>query len=368
MFEALTRRIIEPPCFGLDISDLSLKFCRITRRGRYHTVEYFGEAAIPEGIVVGGEMKQEADFAAVLREGLRTSQGRRVREKYCVVSLPEEKSFLEMISLPVLKDTDMANAVRWEIEGSIPLPMSEIYYDYISLNSILGSTPARSTLQEQHILVTAFPRGIVEGYHRAIARAGFIPVALELESQAISRALIGPDSRERGLIIVDIGTTKTSFILYGGGVIVFTKTISIGGQDFENAIVAGMNVSPEEARALKVSAGLDRAQLNGKLFELLVPPVASIISELQQQLWFYRDHPAKHVLAKGDVEHIMLCGGDANLIGLEKYIATTLKKLTILGNPFVNLSFRSGELPSMSRQQSLKYTTALGLALRSQSI
>lgn len=358
MFKKITRRVLEPPAFGLDISDLSIKFAHLKRRGRELSLEYFGETSIPEGVIAGGEIKKEGDLAAILKDGLRTAEGRKVSERFCIASLPEEKSFVRVIKLPNIKSEDVAHAVRWEVEGIIPLRLDEIYFDYAIIPS--AKTPSK----QFSVLITAFPRNIVESYHSVLRRGGFTPLALELESQAISRSVVPRTANQKAFIIVDVGATRTSFIIFSESSVVFTKTIAVGGNGLELAIANALKVSITEARKIKIDNGLNKSYSSGSVFETLLPHVETITSELKQQLVFYADQVIRNSEVSADIERIMLCGGDANLIGLEKYIATAVKKLTVVGNPFVNFNLPPGAIPPVPKNQSLKYGTAIGLALR----
>ena len=287
----------------------------------------------------------------------RAPRPKRKLERFCVASLPEEKSFVRVIELPTLQAGDMAHAVRWELEGVIPLPMDQAIFDF-------EPVPAGSGRERREVLITAFPRDIVESYHRVLARSGFTPLALELESQAISRALIAAELAERSVIIADIGANRTSFVIFAGGSMLFTKSIAVGGRDFERAIAEALGVSSEEARVLKIAVGLNRSGRGEEIFRALGPLVALLTAELGKLLGFYRDHLAAKRHDLGDVERVVLCGGDANLIGFEQYVAVAAKKSVVLGDPFANLHFPAGTIPSIPRNQSLKYTTAIGLGLR----
>lgn len=383
MFQRLTRRVLELPAFGLDISDLTIKFCRLRETSSALEIDIFGEIEIPEGIVVGGEIKKPNELAAILGEGLRTADGRKVRERFCVASLPEEKSFVRMLELPNLKAEDIAKAIPWEVEGVIPLSVDKIFFDYEVIpehadahrstpagpaapSNRAAPIPAPSTPRPPHrdVLLTAFPREIVESYDTVLRKAGFWPIAIELESQAISRAIMHDAINAKPVIIIDIGATRTSFIIFAGGSLLFTKSITLGGHDFDLAIAEKLGVALADARTIKIEAGLNKNFRAGKVFDALSVHLAAITNELDGELAFYQSHPAKQHETYGDIERIILCGGDANLIGLEKYIGTSVKKLTVVGDPFVNCRMSPGTIPSIPKNKSLKYTTAIGLALR----
>ena len=358
MFAFLTQKILNPPALGLDISDFSVKFVRLERKGSQIFPDLFGEVGVPEGVIGDGDIKKDNDLAAILKDGLRDSQGRKVHERFCVVSLPEEQSFVRVISLPPVRPEDMAQAVKWEVEGVIPLNIDEIVYDYAPM------LPHSSPEERLDVLVVAFPKKIVESYTAVLNRAGLIPLALELESQAIARAVLPEKPARKSVIIVDIGATRTSFSIFESNWLIFPKTIPVGGRVFESAIAAGLNVSPEEAEQIKIEVGLDRPKYDGRVFEALKAHIETITSELQREIWFYQDHLARGREVQQDISEIILCGGDANLNGLVEFASTVVKKPILAANPFLGFNLPPGTIPPIPRNRALKYATAIGLALR----
>ena len=355
MFQRLTPGVLEPPAFGLDISDLTVKFLRVARERGRPIIGYFGEIGIPSSLVVDGEIKDESALSHALERELRRSG---VRERAVVASLPEEKSFVRVLELPKMKPADVPKAVRWEVEGVVPLPAEEMVYDF---EVISGPAFSREHLD---VLVIAFPRAVIVSYERALAGAGLLPLALELESQAIIRALLRNLGEHPPAILVDLGAARTSIIIVAGGSLIFTKSIPIGGRDFEQAIAGALGVSPEEARRLKIDVGLSKGYADGRLFQALMPLLSTLVNELTGALWFYRDHPRRSHAALPEIRRIILAGGDANLTGLEKYLSLAVKVETAIGDPFSSLEFPPGAIPPIPKSESLKYTTAIGLALR----
>ena len=353
--------MIHPPFFGLDVSDLTVKFLKAGggNGSAEKKIDYFGEIAIPTGIVELGEIKKEEELSKILKGGLKNPQGKKIEERFVVASLPEEKSFVRVIQLPKLKQEDIAAAVRWEIEGNIPFPIDQVYYDYEII------TPPEDPNDHMDVLITAFPRIIVESYSAVLREAGLRPVALELESQAISRAVISAELSRNAFIVVDIGMTRTSFIVFSAGSIILTISVSIGGQDFNRAISERFGVDPQEGERLKKEDGFEKTYQGAALADALTPYLSSLSEEIKKQIWFYRGHAEHHHGAEKDVSKILLVGGDANLIGLEKYLSLSLKKPVAVADPFINIyGTNSKTIPPIPKNLSLKYTTAAGLALR----
>lgn len=352
--------IAHPPCFGLDISDLTVKFVKIKHLRRGLEIEYYGEAALPAGVIENGEIKKSGELLTVLKKNLVDIDGRQIPDRFVVAALPEEKSFVRLLQLPRVQIHEIAAAIRWELEANIPLPIDQTYFDY---EVVHGENMPSDHLD---VLVTVFPRDIVESYAMVLKGAGLKPLALELESQAISRSLLADSMVGEGYIIIDLGMTRTSFILYGGGSIILTLSIDVGGKDFDATIAKTLGVSREEAISIKKEFGLDKHYRSGELLDSLIPILSALVDELKKQIWYYHDHAEhRHGAFPADIKAIYLVGGDANLIGLDKYLAVSVKKPVVIGNPFLRVyRQQDGRVPAIPKNISLKYATAIGLALR----
>ena len=355
-------RGVEPfirlPIGGMDISDLSVKYLVLRPRGRKLTFDFWGELILPEGLITGGEIKDESGLIKLFDSWL-AKEGRQLRSNFFAVSLPEEKSFLRAVQLPKIKKEDVANAIRWEIETNIPLPAEETMFDHeiIELPSINSN--------HTDVVITAFPRPIIESYLRIFRKVGLGVAFLELESQAIVRAVVDNFTDTSSKIIVDLGRTRTSIILFSYGSIIFTSTIEVGGLTFEENISRALEVSKESASLIKKETGLDKRSRNGQIFSALLPAVSELGSELKRVVDYYQRR-GLHVHAENsEIKEIILTGGDANLDGLDTFLGSSLRIPTTRANPFRHIESRLDvTVPPISRNRTLGFTTTVGLALR----
>ena len=350
-------RLFHLPLIGFDISERSIKYFKL-KGGGILSIDVFGEIEIPEGVIENGEIKKEHDLAKLIKEWSKF-QPWRVRAAYPVVSLPEEKSFLRVIQLPKIKIEEVEGAIRWELEANIPLPPDELIYDYEIID------PIEDHLDHVDVVVTAFPKTIIESYVRVFKEAGIQPYAFELESQAIIRSAIKELHSYDTKIIIDMGLNRTSFIIFSGGAIRFTETIPLGGRIFEENIAKTLKVTPEYALAIKKEKGLDKKAYDGELFASLVPAMGVYADELKRAISYYSDH-AMHIHgAKAAIQQILLTGGDANLLGLDTYLAGKLKIPVERADPFISLHDRmTHTILPIPKNAALAFSTAIGLALR----
>lgn len=360
-------RRIRTPIAGLDISDRSIKYAQFVEsleapRGadfkKRPIALRWGEEEIAEGAMTEGAVLHEEAVVDALRR-LAERAGRAFRSSGMAVSLPEEKSFLRIFQLPNVAAAEMAGAIRWGIEGQIPLAAEDTAYGYEAIEPLDGHPDHRDAV------VTAFPKTIIASYVRAIKNAGLAPVALELESQAIVRA-VAPDLRSREAhILIDMGRTRTSFILFVGGAIVLTTTVPVGGQKFEDDIAHALGVDAKEAARLKKEIGLARHAEEGNVTKALMPSLTIFAEELRRAIAYYQDHGTHVHGGSPAVQKILLSGGDANLFGLDTYLASALRMPVVRADPFAAVrDTMAGAVPPIPRKQALAFTAAIGLALR----
>lgn len=358
MWDFLT---LEPEAFGLDISASSLKIARLRRQKKGFNLVSFGEQIIQKEVIENGEIKDENTLAAVIKEGVKRIKGERIRTKYVICSLPEEKGFIQIIQMPKIRKAELKKAVLYEAENYIPLPVEEVYLD----SQIIP--PVYNHLDHSDVLLVAFPKKIADSYIYCLKKAGLQPKALELESLAIARALVKNEVVPYSLLIIDLGSIRTGLIIYSGYSLRFTTSVSISYSDFVEAIKKEFEVSFSKAEELQLKYGLVSKKAEGRrVRKSLIPVLVDFVRHVKKYIDYYYSHAFhEHLPPDGrGIKKIILCGRGACLKGLTDFLFEELRIPVELGNPWVNINLSLQEKPPLPQEESVKYTTALGLALR----
>lgn len=362
MFTFLRKKIIDlvAPILklhsvGVDISDRSVKFLEFHPQKKILT--NFSEIEIPAGIVENGEIRDSQKLSEMVRSWL-SGEGKIFQKSFVVVSLPEEKSFLRVIQLPKIKKEDIVNAIRWEIEANIPLPPNEVIYDYDLIE------PESQDAGHFDVMITAFPKSVIESYVEVIKKSGLRLLAIELESQAILRGVKAARNQDPK-IVIDIGRTRTNLIVYTKGVILYTTTVSFGGEILEEALAKDLRITKEQALSIKKEIGFNRNAQDGRIFKALLTPISLLADELRKTITYYQTH-ATHGQNKesGPIKEIILVGGDANLFGLSTYLSSTVKISVEMADPLLIHLPLGAPIPLIPRHLARAYVTAIGLAAR----
>ncbi|MCD6500866.1 type IV pilus assembly protein PilM [bacterium] len=347
----------KPEAFGLDISDRSLKMVKLAKTKGELKLSSFGNWPVPPGIIEEGEIKDKKRFGEIIKKVSQEIK-QKTKLKSAICSLPEEKSFLDVIYLPQVKKEELREAVSYEIENYIPLPVDQVYFDCEIIRPI-------STQQKQlEVLIVAAPKKLIDDYLKALKTGGLKPIVFELECLAIARALIKGERTQKPVLLIDFGETRTTFIIFSGQSLRFTSTIPISSQKLTESISKTLKVNLKKAEQLKQKEGLEGKK---EVFEAMIPPLTDLVEQIKTHLDYYHSHEKKDRLKKDgrELAKILLTGGGANLKGLVGFLIQNLKINVELGNPWINiLKSPLREVPQLSYKKSLSYTTALGLALR----
>lgn len=336
------------PSFGLDISDQSLKFAELvpTRTGK--KLGRYGERKIPPGIIESGTIKDATRLEAVLR-ALREEE----KIKFVRVSLPEEQVYLFSLRLPKAGLASVREGIELALEEHVPMPAKEAIFDYEIV---------REDAENLDIQVAASPAGIIDTYISVFRNCLMSVQSLELEAQAIARAVVtkgDPDTH----LIVDFGQTRTGIFIVSNGIVAFTSTLDIGGVSLNAAIEKNFKVSSAEAQKMKEEYGLARNVPNKEVFPVLLNSVSILRDEIAKHFLYWNTHTDEEGKPRPPIRKIILCGGDANLFGLADYISGSMKSAVEMGNVWTNIADPEQAVPDMSFRESLSFAAALGLAL-----
>ncbi|MEI8103292.1 MAG: type IV pilus assembly protein PilM [Candidatus Moraniibacteriota bacterium] len=341
---------------GLDLSDLSLKLVWISHGSKWDRIRSFSSIALAPGVIVDGEIVQEEKVVEAIRKLFAQSGPEKITSRQVFCSLPEMKVFLRVIMLPRIEKEELAEAVKWEVEGNIPLSLDQIYYDYHILDDELAFL---GNEKQQSVLVVAVARTIVDQYVRVIEKAGLEVVGLETESLAQARIFAPPPSDPpTTTLIVDLGDRRTSFLISVGNVPLFTSSSHLSAQMFTDILSKTLRVSFDEAEWLKRQYGIENKSNDNPLQGLLDRALNDVVSEIERAMDFYNGS----LNYTPSIDRILLCGGGSNLLGLVPYLAQRLQRSVEKGDPWVTLRL-GHKIPSIPFEESSQFSTALGLSL-----
>jgi type IV pilus assembly protein PilM len=267
----------------------------------------------------------------------------KITGKRVYASLPESKMFNRVIELPKLDLKDIEEAIKYEMDQSIPIPADDLYFDWKKIDE---------SKDKLVILLAAAPKSIVNSYVQLFQALKMEPAALEMSMAAITRSMVSNKNQVEPVLILDLGDLASNVAVFDSNIKV-TGSHPIGGGTIKELITSELGKSDKEA-ALLVRAGIEKDTPASKIVK---SEIDKLIVEAKRTIDYYED--------KNDgsrVKRILICGGLGFLPGLPKYLTEKLKLDATAGNPWVNISVYP--LKPVPKEEAPGYAAAIGLALR----
>jgi type IV pilus assembly protein PilM len=348
----------KPSAFGLDISDFSIKVAQLKKRGRFFELKNYNRISIPEKVVEEGIIKNREKLIDILKKSMGGIKGDIIKTPYAVCSLPEQHGFIKIIQLPKMRPEEVKQAIRWEAEANIPFSLDEVYLSWQII-------PSKRRDDRTEVLISAAPKNLVDEYLEVFREANIEPAVFEIESTATVRSLIKDEFSSKPVLVIDLGFTRTSFIIFAGQSIRFTSSIStFCTKEIIDAVAGKLNTSLKEPQLSKIKIDLSKKEEDGKIFNALLPCLTKLIDKIRDCINFYRESSEPDSDYKREISEIIICGGGAHLRGLSQYLSSRLKIPVKLGNPWINIPYSKNKIPAIPYDESPDYATVLGLALR----
>ena len=236
---------------GLDIGTTAVRAALIqTGRGKPKLRKY-GQVALPEGTVVGGEIVDEAIMRDALQQLWKTAK---LPKKRVIVGLANQRVVVRRIDIEYMDEDQLAEALPFQAQEYIPIPVDEAILDFVPLEEF--TTPEGQAMLS--VLVVAAQRSMADDVLRIVGSVGARVMAVDLQAFGLVRAAFGSDSQsDTGTAaIVDIGGGITQVSVIKDGTVRFLRILGMGGDAFTTVLENDLDVSKEQADQLKRRIGV----------------------------------------------------------------------------------------------------------------
>ncbi|MBP9686337.1 MAG: type IV pilus assembly protein PilM [Candidatus Doudnabacteria bacterium] len=339
-----------PHPVGIAIGDAHIRAVQLSGTAANAAVVATGQVDLPKA-TFDAEGKADVEGLARLFENLFSAPSfGAFTTRDVVVNLPEGRSFVRLIHVAPMSDAELEASVPFEAESYIPVPVEQVYLDWQRLSEVGGKVA---------LLLVASPKAYVDPILHALRQASLTPVAIEVESQGLARALIAPGVKQT-VLLADMKASATDLVMIENGGIQFTSTLFVSGSQMTEAIAQGLQVSQKEAEEIKATVGFTNSEQYPNLKTILLPVLEGLAKEIQKVIVFHSQHSTEKL------NRFLLVGGSAGLAGLPEFFKERLVDYPDLevsvGDPTVNIHLA---LPAhLHGVAALPYATALGLAMR----
>ncbi len=240
----LPRRHVLP--IGLDIGSDTVKLLQCQIVGSGLSVVAAARTALPEE-ARGESPTRLAVAVAMVRKMIAQHPfvGRRV-----ITCLPPEAVQIRNLRLPLIPPAELPAAIEFEARTVFGFEDSQAVIQFLPAGDVRQGTETR-----QELIVFGARQIETNNFIEQIHRSGCLLESLDVEPCALFRAFerfVRRREDEKDVqVLVDVGARKTQVIISRGHDLCFFKTIDLGSGNLHEAVSRKLNISIEEARALR---------------------------------------------------------------------------------------------------------------------
>jgi len=335
---------------GLDIGSSSVKAVELRRVKKGFELIHAGLEPLASDTVVDGAIMDALSVSDSIGK-VFTSQ--KIKTKTVATSVSGHSVIVKKIPLPVMSEEELEESIQWEAEQHIPFDISDVNLDYQVLNTASAAAA--------DVLLVAVKKDKILNHTNVITQAGKVPVVVDIDAFAIQNAFetnYNP-APSATIALLNIGASIMNIVVTRGGTPLFTRDVSVGGNQFTDALQKDMNLSFEEAEQVKQGKSMEG--VHSESVTSLVQSVSEVIMlEIQKTFDFFRATTVGEQL-----QRIYVSGGCAKVDGFLDLLQSRLGLPVEMLDPFKNIAIAKGIDLAQLDDLSPSMAVAVGLALRS---
>lgn len=343
---------------GLDIAAASIRAVEVASadRGR-PTVVRFAEVPTPEGSVSRGEVLEANTVAGALRQ--LWSLGR-FRSRDVVLGMGNQRVLSRDLTVPAAPIEQIRESLPFQVQDMLPVPVVDAILDFYPTSEGMGENGP----VVRGLLIAAIKDAVLANV-KAVQLAGLNPAGVDLIPFALTRALVSRPGLRGTVALIEIGADTTSVVIATDGIPQFVRIIPAGGADVTRAISGQLDISPDDAEAVKRHLGIGATAQTAddrRAIAVTHESVTEVLASLRNTInYFVSTHPEQ------PVGQILIAGGGARMYGFREALADFTRIPVAFGQAFGGVALAGSISEHDVAQRGDAITVAFGLAVGSRA-
>ena len=343
---------------GLDIGSSRIKAVEIKDKGqgRYELVN-IGQVGLLADTIVDGQIIDGNHVSDCIN---RIFEEQAIKAQQIATSVSGHAVIVKKINVPAMSDDDLREQITWEAEQHIPFDIHDVNLDYHIVDGEIGGNV--------DVLLVACKKDVVSQLTQVISQAGKMPSIVDVDAFALQNAYevnYRPEPDET-VMLLNIGASVMNINIIHGTHSIFTRDVSIGGNQYTDTLQKQLNLTFDQAEMVKRGVIPEECAVTLEDAEPLLQSVSEMLAaEVQRTLDFFYNQ----TLADGQqIDRMLVAGGCSKVNGLIPYLAERFELQVEPFNPFRNITINSKKFDENYIQEfAPDMAVAVGLALRGAS-
>lgn len=332
---------------SVEILSRGIYFLTVKKNHKGLLPDKFGFIPLSPGDVVSGEaLNKDVVIKALISIRKKTGLD------FVRFSIPEEQTYIFKTHLPNLKSEEIREVLDFKLEENVPLASKEAVFDY---EIVKQNNTKNSGLD---VVVSAAPLKVVEEFQKVFMAAGLTPILFSPESNNVARAVIH-EGNEQVLVTIRFKDANIVMSLVIGGLVYQTSSINLGGSIFIDLLSKYYKIPPTELTKAQKDKLYVESEDSLETFSQVASAASTIKDEIEKFISYANER--QDVVTK--IDRVILCGEEAMIVGLAKYLNVNLGLPVDIAGIWVNNFNLNNYLPELSQRESLNYAVVNGLSL-----
>ncbi len=337
---------------GLDIGSSSVKAVELAGKSNALSLVNLGFEGLQPDTVVDGQIMELNDVSHVIAGIFRDGQFKNER---VVAGVSGSGVIVKNIIVPQMTREELEESIDWHAEEHIPFEISDVSLDY----QVVGSGS-----DSLHVLMAACKRDFIANIRQAIQLAGKQPAVIDVDAFALQNCYEVNYQPADSLVValLNVGAATMNINIVKGVRSVFTRDVSVGGNQYTSLLQKELGLTYEQAEAVK-RGGDAPTHLESVDVDGVLETVSDMLAlEISKTFDFYR---ATADDGEAAVQKIYVSGGGSKLRGLSEYLSNRFEIPVEPLDPFRRIKVDARRFdPDYMREVVPEMAVAVGLALR----
>jgi type IV pilus assembly protein PilM len=337
---------------GLDIGSSSIKAIELKRSKGEIMVTHLGVEPLASDIVVDSMIVDSGSVSSAISK-IFTQHN--IKSKSVATSVSGHSVIVKPIKVQPMTESELAEGITTEASQHIPFDISDVNLDFEILNP--GDTGP-----QMDVLLVAVKKDKILNYTNVLSLAGKTPSVVDIDAFALQNCYEynynpSPDST---VALLNLGASVMNINIVKGTTPLFTRDVSVGGNQYTDSLQKELDLSFDDAESLKLGRRIGTVSEDAKQ-PILQQVTEIIVLEIQKTFDFFR------ATASGEhIERVYLAGGSSKVPGLVEALRQEFSLPVEILNPFKQIVPPTDSLENEILEQNPgQLAVAVGLALRS---
>ena len=228
---------------GLDIGSSAVKAVELQRKGSSYELVNLGIEPLGQDTVVDGAIMDALSVSSAIEKIFNDN---RIKTRNVATSVSGHSVIVKRVTVAATEEEELYSAIPYEAQQHIPFDMTDVNLSY----QALGPSAAGNGTD---VMLVAVKREKILNHTNVLSQAGKTPKVVDYDGFAVYNAfeVNYGNSPNQMAALLNIGASIMNIVIGREGNPLFTRDVSVGGNQYTDTLQKELDLSFEDAERLK---------------------------------------------------------------------------------------------------------------------